>query len=89
MALTKESKAALVSKFGATGNDTGNVKVQVALMTERIKELTAHCKQFPKDTGASRGLLKVIGQRRKLLKYYQAKDLEGYRSLIKELGLRH
>ena len=58
-------------------------------MTERIKELTAHCKQFPKDTGASRGLLKVIGQRRKLLKYYQAKDLEGYRSLIKELGLRH
>lgn len=89
MALTKESKAALVSKFGANGNDAGNVKVQVALMTERIKELTAHCKQFPKDTGASRGLLKVIGQRRKLLKYYQAKDLEGYRSLIKELGLRH
>jgi len=89
MALTKESKAALVNKFGANGSDTGNVKVQVALMTERIKELTAHCKQFPKDTGASRGLLKVIGQRRKLLKYYQSRDLEGYRNLIKELGLRH
>lgn len=88
MALTKEESAAIVSKFGANENDTGNTRVQVALLTERIKQLTAHVKQFPKDTGASRGLIKIVGQRRKLLKYLQRKDLEGYRALIKELGLR-
>jgi small subunit ribosomal protein S15 len=86
--LTKEESAAIISKFGANEADTGNSKVQVALLTERIKQLTAHCKQFPKDTGAARGLLKVIGQRRKLLKYLQRKDLELYRQLIKDLGLR-
>ena len=69
MALTKEQSAAIVSKFGANDSDTGNTKVQVALMTERIKQLTVHCTNFPKDTSASRGLLKIIGQRRKLLKY--------------------
>ncbi|MCR5606894.1 MAG: 30S ribosomal protein S15 [Treponema sp.] len=89
MALTKETTSSIVSKFGANDSDTGNVKVQIALMTERIKELTTHCKAFPKDTGASRGMLKVIGQRRKLLRYYQARDLEGYRQLVKDLGLRH
>ena len=88
MALTKEETASIVSKFGANESDTGNTKVQVALMTERIKQLTAHVKQFPKDTGAKRGLLKVVGARRSLLKYLQRKDLELYRSLIKELGLR-
>ena len=88
MALTKETTASIVSKFGANANDTGNVRVQVALLTERIKELNAHCAQFPKDTGAGRGLLKAVGARRRLLKYYQRVDLEGYRSLIKELGLR-
>ena len=88
MALTKEPAASIVVKFGANPNDTGNSKVQVALMTERIRELTAHCKQFPKDTGASRGLLKVVGARRKMLKYIQRTDLEGYRALIKELGIR-
>ncbi|HAO31063.1 MAG TPA: 30S ribosomal protein S15 [Treponema sp.] len=88
MALAKETTASIVSKFGASASDTGNVKVQVALLTERIKELTEHCKQFPKDTGAARGLLKCVGQRRKMLKYYQRKDLEGYRALIKELGIR-
>lgn len=88
MALAKETTSSIVSKFGANANDTGNVKVQIALLTERIKELTAHCQQFPKDTGASRGLLKCVGQRRKMLKYYQRKDLDGYRALIKELGIR-
>ena len=88
MALTKETAASIVAKFGANENDTGNVRVQVALLTERIKELTAHCKQFPKDTGASRGLLKAVGSRRKLLKYMQRTNLEGYRQLIKELGIR-
>ncbi len=88
MALTKETTASIVAKFGSSASDTGNTKVQIALLTERIKELTAHCKAFPKDTGASRGLLKVVGQRRKMLKYMQRTDLEGYRALIKELGIR-
>lgn len=88
MALTKETSAAVVSKFGAKENDTGNSKVQIALLTERVKQLTDHCKDFPKDKSASRGLLKIIGQRRKLLKYMQRSDLEGYRQLIKDLNLR-
>lgn len=88
MALSKEESASIVTKFGANANDTGNTKVQIALLTERIKQLTVHCSAFPKDTGASRGLLKIIGQRKKMLKYLQNKDLETYRSLIKELGIR-
>lgn len=88
MALTKETTASIVSKFGSSSTDTGNAKVQIALLTERIKQLTAHCKAFPKDTGASRGLLKAVGSRRKMLRYLQSKDLEAYRSLIKELGIR-
>lgn len=88
MALTKETTSSIVTKFGAGATDTGNAKVQIALLTERIKELTAHCKKFPKDACASRGLLKVVGSRRKMLKYLQRKDLETYRSLIKELGIR-
>ena len=88
MALTKETTASLVTKFGANDKDTGNSKVQIALLTERIKELTAHCKAFPKDTNASRALLKDVGHRRKLMKYYQRKNLEAYRQLVKDLGLR-
>ena len=88
MALTKETTSSIVGKFGANASDTGNTKVQIALLTERIKQLTAHCKQFPKDTTASRGLLKVVGAHRKMLKYMQRTDLEGYRALIKELGIR-
>ena len=88
MALTKEATTSIVNKFGANANDTGNTRVQIALLSERIKELTAHCKAFPKDTTASRGLLKAVGQRRKMLKYMQRTNLEGYRSLIKELGIR-
>ena len=86
--LTKEEKALAIEKNKRAEKDTGSAEVQIALLTERIKQLTAHVQQFPKDTGASRGLLKIIGQRRKLLKYLQNKDLELYRSLIKELGLR-
>ncbi len=88
MALTKETSASIIGKFGANANDSGNTKVQIALLTERIKQLTEHCKSFPKDTSASRSLLKVVGSRRKLLKYYQRTNLEGYRALIKELGIR-
>ena len=88
MALTKEQSASLVSKFGANENDTGNTKVQVALLTDRIKQLTAHVQRFAKDASAKRSMLKLVGQRRKLLKYLERRDLETYRSLIKELGLR-
>ncbi|MBQ1175134.1 MAG: 30S ribosomal protein S15 [Spirochaetia bacterium] len=88
MALTKETTSSLVSKYGAKEGDTGSVKVQIALLTERTKQLTAHTKAFPKDAGAKRALLKVVGQRRKMLRYFERTDLEGYRAFIKELGLR-
>ncbi|MCQ2241075.1 30S ribosomal protein S15 [Treponema sp.] len=88
MALTKETTSSIVGKFGKSASDTGNTNVQIALLTERIKQLTAHCKSFPKDTTASRGLLKAVGARRRLLKYLQNSNLEGYRALIKELGIR-
>ena len=88
MALSKEKTAAVVAQFGANEKDTGNTKVQVALLTERIKQLTEHCKTFPKDAHAKRSLNILVGQRRNLLKYLQNNDLELYRSLIKELGLR-
>ena len=84
MALTKETSAAIVSKFGANEN----TKVQVALLTERIKQLTAHVQRFPKDSGAKRSMMKLVGQRRSMLKYLERRSLETYRALIKELGLR-
>ncbi|AEE17384.1 30S ribosomal protein S15 [Treponema brennaborense] len=88
MALTKDTTVAVIGKFGANERDTGNTKVQIALLTERIKQLTEHCKTFKKDKSASRSLIKLVGQRRSLLKYLQGSDLETYRALIKELGLR-
>ena len=88
MALTKDTTAAVISKFGANERDTGNTKVQIALLTERIKQLTEHCKTFKKDKSADRSLIMLVGQRRSLLKYLQRTDLETYRALIKELGLR-
>ena len=88
MALTKERTSSIVSKYGSKEKDTGSVKVQIALLTERTKQLTEHTKNFPKDAGAKRALLKVVGQRRKMLKYFERTDLEGYRAFIKELGLR-
>lgn len=88
MALTKEESVAIISKYGANEKDTGNVKVVVALLTARIKQLTEHEKRLPKDKNVKRSLLKLVGQRRRLLRYYERKDLEGYRAFIKELGLR-
>jgi small subunit ribosomal protein S15 len=88
MALSKEEAASLVSKFGKNEKDTGASEVQVALLTERINQLTGHCKQFKKDKSSQRGLLILVGKRRRILKYLQRTDLEKYRSLIKELGLR-
>ncbi|MDR1949037.1 MAG: 30S ribosomal protein S15 [Spirochaetaceae bacterium] len=88
MALTKESVTSIVTKFGKTEKDTGTTEVQIALLTERINQLTEHCKAFKKDKSGQRGLLIQVGKRRRLLKYIQRTDLEKYRSLIKELGLR-
>lgn len=88
MALTKDETIAVVSKFGSNEKDTGKTEVQIALITERIKQLTEHCKNNKKDKSSNRGLLKLVGQRRSLLKYMQRTDLEGYRKLIKELNIR-
>ena len=88
MALTKEVKQELIDKHGANGQDTGSTEVQIAMLTQRINDLTEHLRTHPKDHFSRRGLLKLVGRRRRFLDYLQRKDLEGYRALIKELGLR-
>lgn len=86
--LTIQEKKAVVEKFGKNPQDTGSSEVQVALLTKRIEYLTEHLKVNKKDYSSRRGLLKLVGQRRRLLKYFAGVNLEGYRELIKELGLR-
>ncbi len=88
MTLTKEAKLEIVGRHGKHGSDTGSAHVQVALLTTRINELTEHLRAHPKDHHSRRGLLKLVGRRRRFLNYLQRNDLEGYRALIKELGLR-
>ena len=88
MTLTQERKAEIVSQFGENPQDTGNTRVQVALLTQRINDLTAHLRTHKKDHHSHRGLLMLVGQRQRLLNYLPRNDLEGYRSLIRELGLR-
>ena len=88
MTLTQERKAEIVAQFGENAQDTGNTRVQVALLTQRINDLTGHLREHGKDHHSRRGLLMLVGQRRRLLNYMQRNDLEGYRSLIRELGLR-
>ena len=88
MGLTKEVKQEIVQHHGASKEDTGSTKVQVALLTKRINDLTEHLRAHPKDHYSRRGLLKLVGRRRRFLTYLQKHDLEGYRALIKELGLR-
>jgi small subunit ribosomal protein S15 len=88
MALTKEAKQEIVGKFGRATADTGSPQVQIALLTRRINELTEHLRTHKHDHHSRRGLLKLVGRRRRLLDYLSRKDLEGYRALIKELGLR-
>lgn len=88
MTLTKEDKLEIVKKHGRSESDTGSAHVQVALLTKRINELTEHLRTHPKDHYSRRGLLKLVGRRRRFLTYLQRNDLEGYRALIKELGLR-
>ena len=88
MTLTKEAKLDIVGKHGRHEGDTGSPEVQIALLTTRINELTEHLRTHAKDHYSRRGLLKLVGRRRRLLNYLQRKNLEGYRALIKELGLR-
>ena len=88
MTLTKEAKQEIISKHGRSDADTGSAQVQIALLTTRISELTEHLRSHPKDHYSRRGLLKLVGRRRRFLNYLQRNDLEGYRALIKELGLR-
>ncbi|WP_022928736.1 30S ribosomal protein S15 [Patulibacter americanus] len=86
--LTQERKQEIVARFGESETDTGSTKVQVALLTERINDLTEHLRHHQKDHHSRRGLLMLVGQRRRLLDYMRRNDLDGYRALIKELGLR-
>jgi small subunit ribosomal protein S15 len=86
--LSPERKQEIIAQFGASPQDTGNTRVQVALLTQRINDLTQHLRENKKDHHSRRGLLMLVGQRRRLLNYLEKSDLEGYRSLIRELGLR-
>ena len=86
--ITKEQKQAIINEYGRCEGDTGSPEVQIAVLTERIQELTEHLKSNPKDHHSRRGLLKMVGQRRGLLDYLKEKDIERYRSLIERLGIR-
>jgi small subunit ribosomal protein S15 len=88
MTLTADAKRDIVTKHGRGDGDTGSTEVQVALLTARINELTEHLRGHSKDHHSRRGLLMLVGKRRRLLKYLQSKDIDRYRSLIQELGLR-
>jgi small subunit ribosomal protein S15 len=88
MPLTKEAKREIIGQHGRSEADTGSPQVQIALLTRRVNELTEHLRTHPKDHYSRRGLLKLVGRRRRLLQYLQKRDLEGYRALIQELGLR-
>jgi small subunit ribosomal protein S15 len=88
MAITQERKRELTAKFGDSPADTGKAEVQVALLTERINDLTQHLREHRKDHHSRRGLLMLVGRRRRLLNYLQRNDLERYRTVLRELGLR-
>jgi small subunit ribosomal protein S15 len=88
MTLTVEDKQEIVARFGKDENDTGSTQVQVALLTRRINDLTEHLREHKHDHHSRRGLLMLVGQRRRFLNYLQKSDLEGYRQLVKDLGLR-
>jgi len=87
-AITSERKREIAVQFGANELDMGSTKVQIALLTERINHLTEHLREQGADHHSRRGLLMLVGKRRRFLDYLQRRDLEGYRALIKELGLR-
>ena len=88
MPLTKEVKEAIIAEYGENAQDSGSPQVQIALLTQRIKDLTEHLKTHKHDHHTRRGLLKLVGQRKRLLNYYKSKDIEAYRELIAKLGIR-
>jgi small subunit ribosomal protein S15 len=88
MGLTKEKKSELIGKYGRADGDTGSAEVQIALVTERINELTGHLREHSKDHHSRRGLLMLVGKRRRMLRYLERTDLERYRALVADLGLR-
>jgi len=88
MTMTQERKRELIEQFGDSPQDTGRPEVQVALLTQRINELTEHLRAHGKDHHSRRGLLMLVGRRRRFLNYLQRSDLERYRALVRELGLR-
>lgn len=88
MALLKEEKQQIIGEHAKSEGDTGSPEVQVAVLTKRITELTAHLKTHPKDHHSRRGLLVMVGRRRRLLDYVRRKDIERYRALVSKLGLR-
>ena len=88
MSITQERKAELITEFGKNEKDSGSASVQVAILSERIRNLTEHLKDHKKDFGSRRGLLAMVGQRRSLLDYIKAGDITIYKDLIEKLGLR-
>lgn len=86
--ITKEQKAEIIQKFGKSDTDTGTPEVQIAIFTQRISVLTDHLKDHPKDHSTRRGLLKLVGKRRRLLNYLMESDIERYRTIIQELNIR-
>jgi small subunit ribosomal protein S15 len=88
MPLTLEKKQELVERYGRSENDTGSTEVQVAILTERINQLTEHLRSHKKDHHSRRGLLMLVGQRRRLLRYLESSDLDRYRQVVADLGLR-
>jgi small subunit ribosomal protein S15 len=88
MSLTAEQKQEITTKYGKSPTDTGATEVQIAMLTQRINELTSHLREHKHDHHSRRGLLLLVGRRRRFLNYLQKKNLDGYRSLIRELGLR-
>ena len=88
MSITQERKAELITEFGKNDQDSGSASVQVAILSERIRNLTEHLKEHKKDFGSRRGLLAMVGQRRSLLDYIKSDDVVTYKALIEQLGLR-
>ena len=86
--ISKEEKQELIRQFGKNGTDTGTPEVQIAIFSKRISELTAHLQKHPKDHSTRRGLIKLVGKRRRLLNYLVDKDIERYRKVISDLGIR-
>ena len=86
--ITLDEKQELISQFGKNEKDTGNAEVQIAIFSSRIKDLTEHLKLHPKDHSTRRGLLKLVGKRRRLLNYLMDRNIGRYRSIISELGIR-